>query len=166
MTNTVIASRITEAREARAISMEDLAESIGVTRQSVSKYERGIINPSPEMLQAISDALNFPLEFFYKTEQKKLASSSPLFFRSNSNIAKKVKTACKYQIKWANEIKKQLEKYVDFVEQDIPTLDKEYKDLTFEDIEELALTVRKAWRLNDDPIDDLIGILENKGVIV
>ena len=166
MTSTVIASRITEAREARAMSMEDLAENIGVTRQSVSKYEKGIVNPSPEILQAISYALSFPTEFFYKTEQKTLAGSSPLFFRSNSNIAKKVKNACKYQIKWTDEIKKQLERYVDFVERDIPTLDKEYEDLTLEDIEELALTIRKAWGLSDDPIDDLIGVLENKGVIV
>lgn len=166
MTSTVIASRITEAREARAMSMEDLAENIGVTRQSVSKYEKGIVNPSPEILQAISYALSFPTEFFYKTEQKTLAGSSPLFFRSNSNIAKKVKNACKYQIKWTDEIKKQLERYVDFVERDIPTLDKEYEDLALEDIEELALTIRKAWGLSDDPIDDLIGVLENKGVIV
>ena len=43
MTNAIIPSRITEAREARAMSMEDLANSIGVTRQSVSKYEKGII---------------------------------------------------------------------------------------------------------------------------
>ena len=36
----VVASRITEARESRALSMEDLAESINVTRQTVSKYEK------------------------------------------------------------------------------------------------------------------------------
>ena len=49
----VIASRITEARESRALSMEDLAESINVTRQTVSKYEKGVVScllytsPSP-----------------------------------------------------------------------------------------------------------------------
>lgn len=64
MISTIIPSRITEAREARAKSMEDLADSIGVTRQSISKYERGIVNPSPEMLQAISHSLGFPPEFF------------------------------------------------------------------------------------------------------
>jgi Zn-dependent peptidase ImmA (M78 family) len=118
------------------------------------------------MLQAISFSLCFPTEFFYKIEKKTNAGSSPLFFRSKSNIAKKVKTACKYQIKWTDEIKKQLETYVDFVEQDLPTIDREYEDLTFEDIEELALTIRKEWEINDDPIGDLIGLLENQGVIV
>lgn len=166
MTSAIIPSRITEAREARALSMEDLADSIGVTRQSVSKYERGIIGPSPEMLQAISYSLEFPAEFFYKTERETSARSSALFFRSKSNISKKVKTACKYQIKWTDEVKKQLEEYVDFIDRDIPTIDTEYEDLSFEDIEELALTIRKKWGLGDDPIKDLIGLLENKGVIV
>lgn len=166
MISTIVPSRITEAREARAMSMEDLAEDIGVTRQSVSKYERGIVSPSPEMLQAISFSLGFPPEFFYKAEKNVSAGSSPLFFRSRSNIAKKVKAACKYQVKWTDEIKKQLEEYVDFVERDLPTLDREYEDLTFEDIEEYALAIRNNWGLSDDPIVDLIGVLENKGIIV
>lgn len=161
----IIASRITEAREARALSMGDLADSIGVTRQSISKYERGIINPSPEVLQVISLKLKFPIDFFYKREIGTTAASSSLFFRSN-NIPKKVKVACKYQIKWTDEIKKQLGYYVDFLGVDIPTIDVDYEDLSGEDIEELALHVRKDWGLEDGPVDDLIGILENKGVIV
>lgn len=166
MTNAIIPSRITEAREARAMSMEDLANSIGVTRQSVSKYEKGIIGPSSEMIQTISCVLSFPIEFFYKAEVESTARSSSLFFRSNSNIAKKVKTACKHQVKWTDEIKKQLEKYVDFIERDVPTIDVDYEDLSEEDIENLALSVRQSWGLADDPIKDLIGLLENKGVIV
>ena len=49
MKGSVIPGRITEAREARVLSMGDLADRIGVTRQSVSKYERGIMNPSPDV---------------------------------------------------------------------------------------------------------------------
>lgn len=166
MINEIIPSRITEAREARALSMEDLAESIGVTRQSVSKYERGIIGPSLETLQSISFTLDFPVEFFYKNVISTNAKSSSLFFRSNSGIAKKIKTACKYQVKWTDEVRKQLEKYVDFVDRDLPTIDVNYEDLAVEDIEELALSVRNKWGLGDAPISDLIGILENKGIIV
>lgn len=166
MIERVIPSRITEARESRAMAMEDLARSIDVTRQSVSKYERGIISPSPEVLQAISYTLNFPIEFFYKSELNNEAKDSALFFRSNSGVAKKVKSACKYQVKWTDEVKKQLSKFVHFVERDVPVIDSNYEDLTFEDIEELSLSIRKAWGLGDDPIKDLIGILENRGIIV
>lgn len=166
MISTIVPSRITEAREARAKSMEELATSIGVTRQCVSKYERGIVNPSPNILKKISDALNFQIEFFYKKELGVFAFHSPLFFRSNSNILKKVKIACKYQIKWTDEIKKQLEKYVDFVAVDLPIIDKNYDELSSEDIENFALYVRNIWGINDSPVIDLIGLLENKGILV
>ena len=166
MTNPVIASRITEAREARAMSMEDLAKSIGVTRQAVSKYEKGIVNPSSSILQNISVTLGFPLDFFYKQEKSYSAGSSFLFFRSRSNIPQKIKKACKYQIKWTDEIKTQLDKYVHFIERDIHTIDKNHEDLTFEDIEELALQIRKDWGIGTQPVGDLIGLLENRGIIV
>lgn len=164
--NRIISSRITEAREARALSMEDLAESVGVTRQSISKYERGIISPSMEILQAISCKLSIPIDFFYKDEVRTKAGNSPLFFRSKAKIPKKVKVACKYQVKWADEVKKLLENYVNFVAIQIPTIDSDYTDLSSSDIEELALQIRKDWGLGSAPIKDLIGILENKGVIV
>ena len=44
------------------------------------------------------------------------------------------KTACKHQVKWTDEIKKQLEKYVDFIERDVPTIDVDYEDLSEKDI--------------------------------
>ena len=162
----IVPSRITDARETRAMSMEELAEHIGVTRQSVSKYERGITNPSFEILQLISRTLDFQESFFYKTEDSDSAASSALFFRSNSTITKKVKVACKYQVKRADEIKKQLEQYVDFIPVELRTIDGNYEDLEEGDLEELALSIRKEWELDDEPIDDLIGILENRGILV
>lgn len=165
-TNSIIPSRITEARESRAMSMEELADCIHVTRQSISKYERGIINPSAEMLQCISACLDFPLEFFYKSEEKYSAGNSPLFFRSNSNIAKKVKSACKYQIKWTNEIKSRLEHYVDFIEQNLPVVEDNYEDISLVDIEELALSIRSKWGVSDEPLVDIVGLLENQGIII
>lgn len=166
MIDKIIPSRITEAREARSLSMGDLADSINITRQSVSKYEKGIINPSPEVLQEISVKLGFPLDYFYKNDVVDAARSSSLFFRSKSNVAKKIKTACKYQVKWADEVKKELERYVDFLDVDVPTIDADYEEVTDEDIEELALNLRNAWNLGDSPVYDLIGILENKGIII
>lgn len=159
-------SRITEAREARAFSMGDLADLVGVTRQAISKYERGISKPTLDVLLAISRELNFPLEFFYKQEFETMARSSPLFFRSNINISKKEKTACRYNIKWASEIKRQLEDYVDFPNVGLFTIDVNYDELTFEDIENLALKIRNLWGIGDAPVGDLIGLLENNGIIV
>lgn len=161
----IIPSRITEAREVCALSMLELADSIGVTRQSISKYEKGIIRPSMEMLQAIANTLSQPIDFFYKENIQSVAKGSPLFFRSNANIAKKIKTACKYQVKWTDEIKNQLEIYVDFMEQKVPVVDKDYETILPEEIEELALQIRRDWGVGEGPLKDIVGILENKGII-
>jgi len=166
MKNSVIPSRITEAREACALSMGDLAERIGVTRQSVSKYEKGIMNPSPGVLQSISFVLQFPVDFFYKDETGISMEKSPLFFRSNSNILKKAKTACKHHVKWVCETRKQLEKYVKFVDQNLLIEERNHEELQDIDIEEIALSARKKWGLADSPVGDLIGVLENQGIIV
>ncbi len=166
MKNSVVPSRITEAREACALSMGDLAEKIGVTRQSISKYERGIISPSLDVLQSISFSLCFPVDFFYKEETSTMTGTSPLFFRSRSNISKKVKNACKYQMKWVSETRRQLERFVEFIEHSPLAIDADYEDLQGKDIEELALSIRQDWGLGDSPIGDLIGILENQGLII
>ena len=55
---------------------------------------------------------------------------------------------------------------MNFVDRDVPTIDVDYEGLTDADIEELALSVRNKWGLEDAPISDLIGLLENKGIIV
>lgn len=162
----VIPSRITEAREARGLSMIDLADKIGITTQSVSKYERGIMGPAIENVQLISRELDFPIEFFYKQDAGVTTASSPLFFRSRANISKKVKTACQYQVKWADSIKKWLETYVDLLDRNVPTISADYTDLTMEDIEELSLSVRSDWGLSDNSVTDVIGALENNGILV
>ena len=162
----IISSRITEAREARAFSMGELADSIGITRQSISKYEKGIINPMPEVLQSISNTLDFPIDFFYKTRNPSSSASSALFFRSKAQIPQKAQVACLYQIIWSDEIKRQLDTYANFITPNVPTSNIEYDELSGSDIEELALDIRNGWGLGDNPIGDLIGILENNGVIV
>lgn len=164
MIGKIVPSRIVDAREARSLSMGELANSIGITRQAISKYEKGIISPSADVVQSISRILRVPIDYFYKKELDNLVGS-PLFFRSNSNIPKKVKTACKYQVKWTNEIKQSLQHYVDFLEKDIPVIDINHEDLTMEDIEELALNIRETWGLGNDPIRDVVGELENRGIV-
>ena len=52
--------RLTLAREIQNISSPKLAEKIGVTKQTVSQYENGLIKPSADKVLAISQELKFP----------------------------------------------------------------------------------------------------------
>lgn len=50
-------SRIKIARARQGVTQAELAEKMGVTPQSISQYERNIINPKPETIKKFADAL-------------------------------------------------------------------------------------------------------------
>ena len=50
-------SRIKIARERQGVTQAELAEKMGVTPQTISQYERNIINPKPETIKKFADAL-------------------------------------------------------------------------------------------------------------
>ncbi|WP_276085764.1 helix-turn-helix transcriptional regulator [Klebsiella quasipneumoniae] len=46
--------RLTEAREAKGLTMADLARLLEISRQAISAFEKGLKNPSHETLNQIS----------------------------------------------------------------------------------------------------------------
>lgn len=54
--------RLRAARLRAGLSLEDLAQKLGgiVTRQAIAKYEKGLISPSPEVLEHLLQVLEFP----------------------------------------------------------------------------------------------------------
>ena len=58
-------SRLEMARVYRGIGAKELAENIGVNRQTISMYENNkLTNPEIATLQKISNELHFPVKFF------------------------------------------------------------------------------------------------------
>ena len=57
-----LSEQIRQAREAKGLSQEALAEQLGLSRQAVSKWELGASCPSPENLEALGNILeaDFP----------------------------------------------------------------------------------------------------------
>ena len=54
--------RIQEARKAAGLSQESLGERLGVSRQAVSKWERGAADPSTSNLLALAKLFGVPAE--------------------------------------------------------------------------------------------------------
>jgi len=163
----IIPARLKEAREARALSMSDLAERIDVTRQAISQFEKGVARPSVGTLYAMSQDLDIPIDYFYSEKREPTTAQGAIFFRSKKSVLKKVKLSCHYRIEWLNKIIEYLGRYVDFPEKDLPISKiPNYNELSNSDVEELASHLREYWKLGEAPIDDLVGVLENAGVIV
>ena len=63
MPNTKVGKRIKHARELRRFSQSQLAQKLGVTKQTISNYENGVRTPDFEMLDSLSYVLNISMAF-------------------------------------------------------------------------------------------------------
>ena len=72
MTNDSFSIRLREARLMMGLSMDKLVERThgAITKQSISRYEKGIMRPKRDALQAIAKALNISEAYFDGTNIK------------------------------------------------------------------------------------------------
>ena len=63
--------RIKIARKSQRMSMDDLVIRMGdkaISKNSISRIERGLLRPSERTLVAIAEACNVPLSYFYNND--------------------------------------------------------------------------------------------------
>lgn len=163
----IIPYRIKEARRSRGLSVVELASRLDVTRQAVSQYELGKIEPSIAILNALSSVLKYPTDFFYKEMVGYESAESAVFFRSLKTTKVKNYEAAKSKISIFKEIHSYFKNYIDFPEPNFPKLEYENDPNGFsnDDIENYTNILRDYWELGDGPISNLTGVLESNGVI-
>lgn len=161
----MIGDRIQQARRASGLSMRDLAEKVGVSAMSISKYESNKITPSSGVLLSLSKALGVRTEYFFRQAKVELKEVE---YRKHSKLPKKVLN------KIEGDVIEQVERYLQ-LEEFLPTsplqsfkLPKGLKSSvdSYDDIEHIANAFRKDWALGSNPIPDLIDTLEERGVLV
>lgn len=156
--------RLKQARISRGYSLADLSDRIGVTKQYISQCELGITNAS-SIIYSLSDVLNYPVSFFSKPI-KGVETISATYFRSRKTTPKKLKEAANKKVELFAEIKDFFEEYVNFPKLNLPN-DIELKDeYNLNDIEEIAVKVREYWKLGMGPIENLVSVLQENGIII
>ena len=161
-----IPERLIEARAARRIpSQKALAALISVTPGSVSKWESGTHAPDAEALSVLADKLQVRREFFLRPV---FTSERPLFYRTLSSTLVRDLNYQESQMRWLKEVASVVGHYVDFPDLDIPDVlsGSSYKQLRDDDIERIALDLRKHWNLGEGPCTDVVALLERIGCIV
>lgn len=164
----LVPDRLREARLARGFTMKELAEKVGVTRQSISQYELGQSSPSGEVLSKLVRELDFPLGYFSNPPDKEIPSSVT-FFRSLSSATKKSREMIKQRERWVEKIYLYLQEYLYFPEVNIPQFEyfsSRNEEEKAEEIETIAKNVRKNWGLGLGPISDVLLLLEKEGIII
>jgi Zn-dependent peptidase ImmA (M78 family)/transcriptional regulator with XRE-family HTH domain len=161
-----IPARLTEARAARRLaSMSALARLLGVSASTVTRWEDGSSAPDADALTALASALFVRREFFLRPT---FHSPRPMFHRSLASTLVRDIGYQHSQMHWMQEISGLLQHYVDLPTIDIPDVlgGCSYKQLRDEDIERIALDLRRHWKIGEGPCTDVVGLLERIGVVV
>lgn len=147
------------AREVRFITQEELANNIGVEQGTLSKIEKGILQADQEIAIHISQALDFPISFFYLN--KKVIPVEGHYRRKFSTPVKKMKqyiaqmTIAEWHfMSMLDEInlpETQLPKW-DILEDGSPTI--------------CAKFLRDSWRIPNGRITNLTKYIEDHGVVI
>ncbi|MEQ7050723.1 XRE family transcriptional regulator [Paenibacillaceae sp. P-4] len=153
-------TRLREGRIYRGLTITDLANELGVSKQMISKYENNKAVPNLDSLLHITNILKFPREYFYETPIE--VNTGSTYFRSLLTTGKKEREMQYDRVKYLTIIRALLEEYVDFPELDVP----DFSDRDIESVEDVADQVRMAWSLGDKPIKDIIYLLETKGFVI
>lgn len=167
-------ARLKNARLLRGKTLTDLSSDTGISKQSLSLYENNKNKPDYPKIDLISKALNFPPDFFLQEDICK-TTTEVTYFRSLSSATKINRTAQSIKLEYVAKMYEVLSNYIDFPLLNIPMVDFNGNDDEFDDerneamineIENIALEVRKLWGLGDDPIGNFQFILEQNGIIV
>ncbi|MFJ7953921.1 helix-turn-helix domain-containing protein [Lysinibacillus sp. NPDC096418] len=156
--------RLREARLIRGLTISDLANKIGITKQAISQFELGEHTPKSETMMAIINTLQFPKNFFYKEFKEQYVGNT--FFRANATATKKSKEMQYNKSMLAGYIYDYLSDFIEFPELNLP--DNIYANADWDNdlIENLAKRVREQWGIGDKPIANIVHLLERNGIMV
>lgn len=157
--------RLKLARIYRNMTASELAEKLGVTRQAVLQYEKNENNPKLDTEFTIITTLHFPRDFFYKDNLYDVPVENT-FFRALSSTKKIDLQTQEEKTKIIVYIYEFLNNYFNYPELDLPEIDTDIDLNNKENIEDIAIKVRNYWELGTQPIENMVNLLENKGIIV
>lgn len=151
--------RLKTARIYRGLTVAELAEKLELQRQTVSMYENNKIkNPDFNTITSMSKVLGFPKKFFYEQNDISIKNGST-YFRALLTSSKKYRNEQIQRIDFLAVLYRYLSEYVEFPEMNLPT----FQEVT---PEEAAIRLREIWNLGDKPIDNLVYLVEQNGLIV
>ncbi|MBC2734070.1 MAG: ImmA/IrrE family metallo-endopeptidase [Desulfobacteraceae bacterium] len=155
-------ARLKAARKMAGMSQQKLADATQnlITKQAISKYEKGKMYPASDILIAISKTLGVKTGYFYRQSQVELTG---LEFRKKSRLSKRDENRVKYQtldfLERFIEIESVMGQQTAFIN---PLRDTIVENQ--DGVEGASMRLREAWGLGIAPVSNLMELLEDKGI--
>jgi len=154
------------ARESRGITQGELAATLSVTQGKISKMESGLLGVSDDMLDRLSNALNYPKDFFCFSDAiygHGISMIGELYYRKRKNVPDKIidKISARINIRRMHLVR--LLRAIEIKNNLFETFNiDEYNG----NVEKVAHAVRATWLLPKGPIKNLTKTIEDAGGIV
>lgn len=146
------------------LSLQDLSDLIGnrFNKQILQRLETGEAKPDSETISLLSKALKLPPDYFFRETTVNLKELS---FR------KLKKLSAKEQEKVVAQTIDYLERYIELenllsIDNKISFLPKGYVVKDENDVADAAITLHKKWKLGEDPLPNILEMLEENQIKV
>jgi Zn-dependent peptidase ImmA (M78 family)/transcriptional regulator with XRE-family HTH domain len=152
--------RLKAARIYRGLTVAELAEKLNLQRQTVSMYENDKIkNPEYPTIKSMSNVLGFPIKFFLQESNMNTKVGST-YFRALLTTNKKYRNQQVQKMNFLSTMYSFISEYIEFPSFNLPTIQGEI------DPEKAAEQLRIHWNLGDKPIENIIYLVEQNGILV
>lgn len=162
----MIGARLKQARLLAGITQRELARALcdigyKITAAAISKYEKEKSYPTAQFMLLASSVLGVPGSYFLHQPETDVQWTA---FRKQSRFGKKKQEAV---MAYASDLAElQIELHSVLYPDASPDLPKPAPAMDFNDAEAIARQLRAVWNVGNRPLDNLVQMAEDRGVIV
>ena len=144
------------AREQLSCSQSKIAEKIGVRQAVFSKYENGVIVPPEKIQEKIAEILHYPLSFFQQEMDE--IPSGLIHHRKRTALTAtlRLKIEAEVRLRLIDVMRMAVDQKI---QSNILSRDSRTP-------QEMAIAIRRHWRISTGPISNLVEIMENNGIVI
>lgn len=154
----ICGEKLQMARLLAGYTVTELAEKIGVSKQSLSQYENGV-EPKIDVYFKLLKVLNCKKEFLEIPIRNKITTKNN-FFRAMAAATATERKNQAIKTELVIHTYSVLSQFLELPEINLPNLD------NFDSIEQKAEALRKYWGINNEPVNNMVNLLERNGIVV
>ena len=148
------------ARESRGLSQSKLSELLDVTQATLSRFEKGVLTVTPELVSKLAKALNYPATFFEK--EIRIAGETSLFYRKRASMTVRDLSILESKISILSKSIDEMMESINIPELRIPSVEPAVDNSP----QEIAFKIRNYLGVPAGPIDNIVSLFEKNGIIV
>ena len=158
------AERLHNARLMRGLSMQQLCDMMDnvITKQTLSKYENGVMMPKSDIVIALCDSLEINPDYLFSY---KTSSPRNICYGKLQGLSKKEEMTIASIIENTIERTGEIEEICG-IEHSFNSVLAEHQVKTLFDVLKGASMLRQTWGMGTAAITNVMNLLESKGVII